>query len=579
MGTSESDRIADVVVVGSGAAGSVAALRAASEGASVVLLEADGETGGTTARSSGGYWIPNNSLMRARGIEDPREDALKYMVSLSFPDQFDPEAENYGIAKRDLDVMATFYDRGGEAIDWLQQNGHVNTIEMIGFDGKPGTFPPYHETPLDKAPYGRHLGPAYDEEAVRLFADRPMRGQGGVAPAVGGQGDGAELARQLASSLERAGIEVLVNHRVDEILTDDDGTVTGVRASTPDGEVTIHARRGVVFGSGGFSLNKELCDRLLKGPIYGSGAATHCVGDFINLSEGLGVELGNTENAWWCQVPLEGALQNRQMDWLVFFPWGDSMIQVNREGKRVVNEKSLYNERGPAHFIGGAEEGYPNRVLMMIYDDALAQSEFDWVTRWPIPLPEGELSLRAADIDERALVISGDTLEELTENIKARLKTLEGQTDGFDLDPSFAEALDQTIFTFNRYAAEGVDPEFHRGEDQVQRDMHGPARPGNDKNQTMFPLQESGPYHCILMGAGTLETKGGPRIDTQARVLRADGTPVGHLYGAGNCVANPTAKAYWSGGATLGTAMVYGYIAGEGAAREPAREPAELATS
>jgi len=44
---------------------------------------------------------------------------------------------------------------------------------------------------LDRAPYGRHLGPAYDEEAVRLFAGRPMRGQGGVAPAVGGQGDGA----------------------------------------------------------------------------------------------------------------------------------------------------------------------------------------------------------------------------------------------------------------------------------------------------------------------------------------------------------------------------------------------------
>jgi 3-oxosteroid 1-dehydrogenase len=572
------EHTADVVVIGSGAAGCTAALRAAADGNEVLMLEAAPRVGGTTARSSGGYWVPNNSLMRARGLEDPREDCLRYMARLSFPDRYDPDADALGLDQRDYDMLAVYYDRAAEAVDWLTERGYVSTIEMIGFTGEPGDFPPYYEMPdLDRAPYGRHLGAAYDHEGVDAAAGAAMRGQGGVPPAVGGQGDGAELSRQFASALRRAGVQVLLGHRVDGILTDGDAVV-GVSATTPSGPATVHARRGVVFASGGFSMNPDLCDRLLRGPIYGTGAAATCVGDFIDLAEGLGAELGNVENAWWCQVPLEPALRDRIMNWLMFVPWGDSMVIVNRHGQRVVNEKALYNDRGPAHFMGGAEEGFPNRILCMVYDDAVATSDMDWVTRWPIPLPDGELMLRADGIDERALVISGDTFEELAVNIGERLRTLAGNTGGFELDPGFADGLRETIERFNGYAAEGVDPEFHRGEPRVQKDMSGPPRPGNDRNQTMFPFRDSGPYHCILLGAGTLETKGGPRIDPQARVLRADGTPIPRLYGAGNCISNPTAEAYWSGGATLGTAIAFGYIAGESVGREPALEPAaELA--
>jgi hypothetical protein len=324
----------------------------------------------------------------------------------------------------------------------------------------------------------------------------------------------------------------------------------------------------VIFASGGFSANKELCDSLLAGPIYGTGAAETCVGDFVRLGREVDAELGNVENAWWCQVPLEAALNERVMDWLMFVPYGDSMVIVNREGRRVVNEKALYNDRGPAHFIGGKAAGYPNRVLMMIYDDAVGQRDFDWATRWPIPLPEGEISLRASGIDERELVISGDTLQELASNIEARLRGIQEQTGGFELDPGFLAQLRETITTYNGYAEQGVDEQFGRGTPRIQKDMSGPPRDGNDKNPTMFPFAPSGPYHCILLGAGTLETKGGPRIDTHSRVLRADGTPIPGLYGAGNCIANPTAEAYWSGGATLGTAMVTGYLAGASAAAE-----------
>ena len=90
----EWDSVADVIVVGSGVAGMTAAVAAASRGASVIVLERSAFTGGTTAKSGGVLWIPNNSLMRERGLVDDRADALRYLARTAYPHALQPRARD-----------------------------------------------------------------------------------------------------------------------------------------------------------------------------------------------------------------------------------------------------------------------------------------------------------------------------------------------------------------------------------------------------------------------------------------------------------------------------------------------------
>ncbi|MGH2615000.1 MAG: FAD-binding protein, partial [Thermomicrobiales bacterium] len=129
--------------------------------------------------------------------------------------------------------------------------------------------------------------------------------------------------------------------------------------------------------------------------------------------------------------------------------------------------------------------------------------------------------------------------------------------------------LGATIQRFNGFAETGVDEDFGRGSTPIQVAWGGGTERFDQlPNPTMAPFRSEGPYHCIMLGGMTLDTKGGPVTDTGARVLHAGGQPIPGLYGAGNCVASPAGQAYWSGGGTIGPAITYGYIAGQNAAAE-----------
>src|SRR5579863_5499516 len=77
------DRVADVLIVGSGSAALSAALRAAVGGLSVVLFEKTEWIGGTSAMSGAGTWIPANHHARAAGLSDSATEALDYIRAAS----------------------------------------------------------------------------------------------------------------------------------------------------------------------------------------------------------------------------------------------------------------------------------------------------------------------------------------------------------------------------------------------------------------------------------------------------------------------------------------------------------------
>jgi succinate dehydrogenase/fumarate reductase flavoprotein subunit len=525
---------ADVVVVGSGAAGFAAALAAISTGASVLVLERGQVRGGTTSKSGGGIWIPNNSLMRAAGIEDPKDDAVRLMCRLAYPYLYDPAHPTLGMPQPAYDLIVAFYDNGPAAIDHLTDLGAVQ-LEV-------GPTPSYHaDLPEDVAPLGRGL-----------------RSVGTPARKADGTGGDLLIARMEARFVELGG-SVLLGHRVVGVLRNDAGEVVGVEVHVGRRTELIRAARAVVFASGGFLHDPDLRREFLRGPVFGGCAAETNTGDFVRIGIELGAQLGNMSNAWWNQVVLEVVLRTPSTIRDVWLPFGDSMIQVNKYGRRAVNEKMTYNERAQVHHEwNAAKREYSNLLMFMIYDDCVAQDPLDFGFRIPIPMP-GE----SADY-----VIVGETWEELAARIDQRLEVLSASTGGVRLDPSFADSLRATIARWDQMADAGVDLDFGRGETPIQVEWSQTTR-GGGTNPTMHRFAEHGPYFCVILGGGSLDTKGGPRINASAQVLALDGSPIPGLYGAGNCIASPAGQAYWSAGGTIGPALTFGHIAGLHAAKEP----------
>jgi succinate dehydrogenase/fumarate reductase flavoprotein subunit len=529
----------DVAVVGTGAAAWPAAILAREAGAEVAMFEKGAFAGGTTLKSGGVYWVPDNPLMRGGGIADPRADALRYMARLAYPDQYSPQRPQLGLDPGRLALLETFYDRGGAVIERLAKLGVLTSTFWPTWDGQP--FPDYHaELPENRAPRGRALVPRRAD---------------------GSAGAGADLIAQFRAAAAARGIPLHLRHAASRLIANARGEIAGLELATPGARRRVRTRRGVIFASGGFSHNPALVRDSLRGIAYGSCEVPTNEGDFIALATGVGARLANMKHAAWKQVVLEVVLDFGSIPNGVAVIPGDSSLLVNREGVRVVNEKLNYNQRGQIHFDWDAHGNlYRNQLLFMLYDRRTAE-----VFAGMEPIPAAG---RAAPE-----VLRADTLDALAGAIDERLAQLAARALRFDLAPGFTAALKQTVARYNGFARSGADADFRRGETLHEVAFHGPRRPGNDlPNPLMHPLADTGPYFAIILAAGTYGTRGGPEIDTNACVLHAEGRPIRGLYGAGNCIASPAGGGYFGGGAQLGPGVVFGAIAGEHAARQPAIE-------
>jgi succinate dehydrogenase/fumarate reductase flavoprotein subunit len=536
------DQEADIVVVGSGAGASTAAIIAHDNGDSVTVLEKAPIPGGTSAKSAGVLWIPNNFALRARNIDDKREDCIRFMARFSYPERFNPTQPQLGIGALALSMLEAFYDNASPAIERLRKIGALEVAEwrMFALD-KPATDYLDH-VQENKVPAGRTLGPLKpDGKTVGL---------------------GADLMVHLNGALRKRNIPLLLGHRVVRLVINGAGRVVGVEAEAAGKTVTVRARKAVIFGTGGYAHNPEFVATYQRVPIYGACAQPWSTGDFINIAGAIGARLGYMAGAWRTQILLEEALQNPNLAAGVFFPPGDSMLQVNRYGKRVVDENRNYNDRTEVHAqFNPTEAEYPNHLMFMIYDQRTAEG---FAGAYPLPdKPTGA-----------PYVISAETLEALTTKLSERLKEVGPKTGGFTLASDFSANLKASIARFNGFSNSGKDDDFGRGKHAYDTEWHAvfspmhagtkwPANPG--PNRTMHPLAAKGPYYVIILASGALDTNGGPMIDSKGRVLNTKDEPIPGLYGAGNCIASPSRYAYWGAGHTLGSAITWGAIAANSA--------------
>ena len=543
--TGKWDHEADILVVGSGVGASTAAVVAHENGDAVMVVEKAPILGGTSAKSAGVLWIPNNFTLRAKGIADEKEDCLRYMARFSYPERYEAGSPNLGLSRSEYELLEASYDNASDAIDFLREKKALNVAEwrMFALDRSATDY--LDHVPENKVPTGRALGPVKDDGTI---------------------GGGVDMMAQLGEALRERNIPILLGHRAMRLVKNVEGRVVGLEAESAGEVVSLRARKAVIFATGGYVHNPDFVANYQRNRLWGSCAMPFATGDFINIAGAGGARLGNMGGAWRTQILLEEALESSKLAAGVFFPPGDSMLQVNRHGVRVVNEHRNYNDRTEAHGIYDASQAeFPNQLLFMVYDQRTAEA---FGGAYPLPSePTGA-----------SYVLSGDTLEALAERIGQRLSEISSRTGGFSLSPSFVDNLQATVNSFNEYARSGNDKDFHRGDAAYDTEWHmvfSPMRadtewPANDApNLTMHPLKGEGPYYAMILAAGALDTCGGPVIDASARVLNTEDQPIAGLYGAGNCIASPSRDAYWGAGHTLGLSLTFGYIAANSAHLEP----------
>jgi 3-oxosteroid 1-dehydrogenase len=525
----------DIVVVGGGGAGLPSALFARWLGNSVLVLEKAPELGGTARKAAYWYWVPNNRPMRDLGLADPKQDCLRYMARLARPQRYDPDHPSFGLTAWEYATCEAIYDSASPATELLSERDALPYRHCAA-------VPDYWaELPEDKAPTGRVLVPAEASETMS---------------------DGGRVAvRTLTAAARRDGVEIRTGHRVQRVVRDEGGRVVGVEATTADGATRrVQARKAVIFATGGFTHDPELRQNFLNVPVYGGCAAASNEGDFVYIATAAGAQLRNMNYAWMCPVSLEKAVARDPEMSGMFSVAGDSMLWVDKRGRRVVNEKLAYNELAQTFFRWDpAAAEYPYLVLVAVWDQrSQDHSASDEYGRLIVP-PGGD----------DAHVIRGDDWGRLASAVAERLARYAGVTGGLRLADDFLPNLQATVARFNELARSGRDTDFGRGERAVEQLFNGTVReePGRS-NPTMFPLDDTGPYYAALVTGGTLDTKGGPKATPDGRVVDDQDRPIPGLYGVGNCVASASAQAYWAGGATLGPILALAYRAARAADAE-----------
>ncbi|MDE2404607.1 MAG: FAD-dependent oxidoreductase [Sphingomonadales bacterium] len=547
------DETFDWVVVGSGAGSMASALIMRQAGKSVVILEKGQWVGGTTCKSGGVMWIPNNPFM-APG-EDSTEKGITYLNAVVGDDS---DAPGTSVARR-----TAYVSEAPRMVDFLVQQGIDLTRGSVFwpdyYDDLPGgckTSRTVVARPFDRNELPREwrdkLRPGFVEAPILLddgmklqwfrksWEARKIFLKTAVAVVLGKLTGkhwvtaGAALQGRMLQAALKAGTDIRVNSAVSELVVED-GKVTGV-VTVRDGKPwRVGARLGVLVNAGGFSQNQPMRDKYQPGTNkeWSNGIETD-TGDLHIEMERVGGVLAQMDE-------MVGFQMTKMPGWDTSYvkPGTQSVtakphaIQVDQAGKRYMNEGGSYE------LFCETMLKHPGGVPSFAILDSRFMAEYQVAGVAAKPA-------RIAEWVKSGWLKQADTIEALAAQINVDAATLRATVDGW-----------------NALCAKGHDDDFQRGDRQYDNWLGDPFYDG--ANKTMGPI-DKGPFYAFEVFPGDVGTYGGVVTDPSARVLKGDGTPIPGLYACGVSTASAMGRVYPGAGASVGPSMCFGWIAAKHAA-------------
>jgi 3-oxosteroid 1-dehydrogenase len=557
MTTDNPDLTVDWLVVGAGAGGMTAAVVAHQLGGSVLVVEKEAVYGGTTAKSGGVAWIPANHRQAEVGVNDSAEEGYCYLKGL------------IGDSVSDARIRAYAY-RASEMLQFMMQHSHVAYSALPNYMDYYEHIPGYKTggRSMDNAPIDlRRLGA--DAKTIRLghydglllpFNVTVEEGQRLQAMDAGAyllglrlllrylldiparlrrQRDnrltlGPALVASLRLSLQDRDIPLWLNAPVQELFLDE-GRVCGALVQHEGKLQRIHARRGVLLATGGFSHNVEMRQQYQQAPIGNkwTAAAPGATGDAVTMGRQIGAALGFMACAWWSPTY---TIPDGRVLALIAGKSNPGSIMVNRLGKRFANEAQPYEDLVKEQYASEAR-GEGSIPCYLVFD---ATYRGKYAVGHIKPGKVEQDARLPPENFQSGLLTKADSLEELADKLQIDRNTLV-----------------ETVATFNHHARNGEDPEYGRGATIHDRYY---ADKTVTPNPSLGPL-ETAPYYAMRCDPGDLDTKGGLLCDEYARVLNTDGAVIEGLYAVGNASAAAMGNTYPGAGATIGSAMTFAYIA------------------
>ncbi len=404
---------ADVVVVGAGGAGMTAAITAAAEGKSGVILESQSMVGGNSVRATGGMnagktvYQDENEFGESAGVEKTLKTA----------------AEKYA----DNETITALAKTVSEQWAAYQANptGYFDSVELMELDtmigGKGINDPELVETLcansadaidwLDEHGITLHNVSSFGGASVKRI-HRPVNAEGKTVSV------GSYMIPLLQENCEKAGVKMMLDTTATEILTDANGAAVGVKATGASGEtVTVNAK-AVVLATGGFGANLDMVVKYkpeLKG--FMTTNAPGIQGQGIEMAQAIGAATVDMD-----QIQIHPTVEANTAALITEGLRGDGAILINEEGQRFIDEV------GTRDVVSAAEIAQTGSYSWLVVDQAMADAS---------SVIQGYI--------KKGYTVTGATYEEL------------GKAMGVD-----AAAFAETMEKWNGYVEAKNDPDFGR---------------------------------------------------------------------------------------------------------------------